>query len=286
MNIPILPLTQVDCGFCHGEECVNLHVIRGLNIVQCPRCGLIYTNPRMSWKYATPAEKFEEELDIYRRHYWPARRQSAAKFWKELENYRQTGKLLDVGCSYGFFLDEARRHGWRVVGVEPALAQGAWARKHLGLQVVEDLESQELEPHSFDALTLWDVIEHIEDPHGFLKRCLPLIRPGGALLLKTPNAEGLLKRGPWWLRPYLTLYRQLVYPANPMQHLYHFTPYILDLMLQETGFTVVMTEMNQEWSERPITGRNMLITAVRYPLMWLAWRLKLPYEVVVLAEPQ
>lgn len=152
--------------------------------------------------------------------------------------------------------------------------------------MVEDLESQELDPHSFDALTLWDVIEHIEDPHGFLKRCLPLIRPGGALLLKTPNAEGLLKRGPWWLRPYLTLYRQLVYPANPMQHLYHFTPYILDLMLQETGFTVVMTEMNQEWSERPITGRNMLITAVRYPLMWLAWRLKLPCEVVVLAEPQ
>jgi hypothetical protein len=44
------------------------------------------------------------------------------------------------------------------------------------------------------------------------------------LLLKTPNAEGLLKRGPWRLQPYLALYHQLVFPANPVRHLYYFTP--------------------------------------------------------------
>jgi SAM-dependent methyltransferase len=240
----------------------------------------------MNWNYASFPNEFDQELDIYRRHYLPARRHSAAKFWKRLENYRQTNKLLDVGSSYGFFLDEARRLDWQVLGVEPALDQGAWAREHLGLPVVEDLESRELEPHSFDVLTLWDVIEHIADPHSFLKRCHSLIRPGGVLLLKTPNAEGLLQRGPWWLRPYLSLYRQLVYPANPMQHLYHFTPQMIQRILQETGFTVVMTDLNQDWSERAITGRNMLVVAARYPLIWLAWRLGLPYETVVLAEPQ
>lgn len=285
MNLSI-PAQQVDCAFCQGKEGVPLHVIRGMNIVQCPRCGLIYTNPRMVWEYVTSADKFGAELDIYQRHYWPARRQSALKFWDRLRQHRQTGRLLDVGCSFGFFLDEARRQGWQGVGMEPASDQAAWARQHLGLPVVEDLESRELEPHSFDILTLWDVIEHIEDPHSFLKRCHALIRPGGVLLLKTPNAEGLLQRNPWWLRPYLALYRQLVYPANPMQHLYHFTPQIMHRVLQETGFTVVMTEKNQEWSERPITGRNMWVTAARYPLMWLAWRLGLPYEMVFLAEPQ
>lgn len=216
----------------------------------------------------------------------PARRRSAAKFWKRLENYRQTNKLLDVGSSYGFFLDEARRQGWQVVGMELALDQAAWAREHLGLPVVEDLESRELEPHSFDVLTLWDVIEHVEDPHSFLKRCHTLIRPGGVVLLKTPNAEGLLQRGPWWLRPYLALYWQLVYPANPMQHLYHFTPQVIERVLQESGFSVTETNVNEDWSERIIEGRNMLVTAVRYPLMWIAWRLNLPFEVVMLAEPQ
>ena len=279
-------LILVDCAFCREKEHIRLHVIRGLNIVQCPQCGLIYTNPRMGWKYATSSDKFEAELDTYRRYYWPARRRSAAKFWKGLEKYRQTGKLLDVGCSYGFFLDEARRQGWQVVGMEPAQDQAAWARQHLELPVVDDLESPELEPHSFDVLTIWDVIEHIEDPHSFLKRCHTLIRPGGALLVKTPNADGLLRRSPWWLRPYLALYWQLVYPANPAQHLYHFTPQIIHRLLQETGFSVVMADVNQDWSERPIVGRNMLVAAVRYPLMWLAWRLNLPYEVVVLAEPQ
>jgi SAM-dependent methyltransferase len=279
-------LTLVNCAFCGGKEHIRLHVIRGLNIVQCPRCSLIYTNPRMVWEYITPADKFEAELDIYQRHYWPARRQSALKFWERLSQYRQTGKLLDVGCAYGFFLDEARRYGWQVVGLEPDLGQAAWARRHLGLPVLADLESQELEPHSFDVLTLWDVIEHIEDPHSFLKRCHTLIRPGGVLLLKTPNAEGLMKRGPWWLRPYLTLYWQLVYPANPLQHLYHFTPQIIDRLLQETGFSVIGTDVREDWGERTIEGKNMLVAAARYPLMWIAWRLNLPYEVVVLAEPE
>jgi 2-polyprenyl-3-methyl-5-hydroxy-6-metoxy-1,4-benzoquinol methylase len=286
MNQSESPLTLVDCAFCREKEHIRLHVIRGLNIVQCPRCGLIYTNPRMIWEYAATPGNFDAELDIYRGVYWPVRRQSAARFWKDLEKYRQTGKLLDVGCSYGFFLEEAQRQSWRVMGVEPAPDQGAWARQHLGLQVVEDLEGRELEPHSFDVLTLWDVIEHIEEPHNFLQRCHKLLRPGGLLLLKTPNAEGLLKKNPWWLRPYLALYRQLVYPANPAQHLYHFTPQVTRRILRETGFSVVRTDVSQGWSERPITGRNMWVTAARYPLMWLAWQLNLPYEVVVLAETQ
>lgn len=278
-------LTLVDCAFCREKAPIHLHVIRGMNIVQCPRCGLVYTNPRMIWKYATSGDKFEAELDAYRRDYWPPRQQSALKFWDILSQYRQTGKLLDLGCSYGFFLDESRRQGWQAMGVEPAPDQLAWARQYLQLTVVDNLENPDLAPHSFDVLSTWDVIEHIEDPHSFLKRCHTLIRPGGVLLLKTPNADGLLRRGPWWLRPYLALYRQLVYPANPMQHLYHFTPQIMQQMLQQTGFSVVMTDLSQDWSERPITGRNMLVATARYPLMWLAWRLGLPYEMVLLAEP-
>jgi hypothetical protein len=104
------------------------------------------------------------------------------------------------------------------------------------------------------------------------------------LLLKTPNAEGLLKRGPWWLRPYLALYRQLVYPANPAQQLYHFTPQMMHRILRETGLSVVRADVKKGWSNRPFTGRTMWVTAARYPLMWLAWRLNLPYEVAVLAE--
>jgi hypothetical protein len=108
--------------------------------------------------------------------------------------------------------------------------------------------------------------------------------PGGMLWLKRPNGEGLLKRGPWWLRPYLALYRQLVYPANPAQHRCHFTPQMMPRILRETGLAVVRTDVKQGWSERPIIGRNRWVTAVRYPRMWLAWRLNRSYEVVVLTE--
>ena len=63
-------------------------------------------------------------------------------------------------------------------------------------------------PHSFDVLT--SLIKYIKKPHDSFRRCQHLLRVGGVLLLKTLNAEGLLKQGPWWLRPYLALYRQLV----------------------------------------------------------------------------
>ena len=57
-------------------------------------------------------------------------------------------------------------------------------------------------------------------------------------------------------------------------------------MLRETGFSVIMIDLKQDWTERPIMGRNYLVAAIRYPLMWLARRLGLPYEIMVLAEPQ
>jgi hypothetical protein len=57
-------------------------------------------------------------------------------------------------------------------------------------------------------------------------------------------------------------------------------------ILRETGFSVLRTDVKQGWSERPITGRSMRVTAARYSLKWPASRLNLPYEVVVLAETQ
>jgi len=111
-----------------------------------------------------------------------------------LERLRRPGSLLDVGFGPGFLLEAARRRGWRSTGVDPSPFSVARARER-GLDVHQGLlEDLHLPAGSFDAITLMQVIEHVVDPHALLSECMRLLRPGGALVVATPNPVSLLAR--------------------------------------------------------------------------------------------
>lgn len=277
-------LAHVNCGICGASESEPIHQIRGFQIVRCVRCGCIYTNPRHVWDYSRSGITLPGKLSMYQQYYWPKRKASADRFWKGAENFRQTGSLLEVGCGFGFFLNEARLHGWSVTGVEIAQDEAAWGRDHFELSIVSVLDDMQLHEQQFDVVVLWDVIEHIPDVIPVLKRCYKLIRPGGVLVLKTPNADGLRMQPAWWSWVYLQFYWQLIYPANPLEHVYHFTPSLLSKTLQEHNFNVLKIDTEQSWQERIVVGRNLLVKLTRFLLMWIAWRLHLPYEMIVWAE--
>ena len=98
--------------------------------------------------------------------------------------------VLDVGCARGDFLVEMRRRGWTVAGIEPTahLANEALA---LGIPVwADELASARVPARRFDLVTLWDVLEHLDDPHADLVRARSLLRPGGRLIVNTPLADG------------------------------------------------------------------------------------------------
>jgi SAM-dependent methyltransferase len=110
--------------------------------------------------------------------------------------------ILDLGCWVGFLLAEARERGWRTVGVEPSEFGSRYARDHLGLEVVTaDLFSAELEPASFDAVVMGDVIEHLVSPADALARIRALLAPGGVVWLAVPDAGSAVARAlgkRWW----------------------------------------------------------------------------------------
>lgn len=277
-------LAPVKCGICGAIESRRLHEIRGLQIVQCTRCNLLYTNPRSMWDYRNSTIPLEKKLAIYERDYWPKRQVSAKRFWGVAETFRQNGRLLDIGCGFGFFLSEAHMCGWSVTGVEVSVEEASWGRDRFNLPIVSSLEDRSLDRQGFDVITLWDVIEHIADVRPLLHRCRELLRPGGGLFLRTPNADGLLIKPDWWSWVYLQFYWQLVYPANPIEHVYHFTPSVLEILLEQNGFKVRSIQTNQDWDERVLVGRNHLVTLARTILMWIAWKNHLPYEIGMWAE--
>jgi SAM-dependent methyltransferase len=139
------------------------------------------------------------------------------------------GRLLEVGCGKGRFLDRMRRAGWQVQGTDfdPAVAQRV--RDRYGLRIdVGDLAALHYPADQFDAVAMSQVIEHVHDPLALLEECRRVLRPGGRLVLSTPNAAGLAHRrdGRYW--------RGL----EPPRHLHVFTPEALAACALACGFKV------------------------------------------------
>jgi 2-polyprenyl-3-methyl-5-hydroxy-6-metoxy-1,4-benzoquinol methylase len=195
-------------------------------IVRCLDCGLIYRNPQESEIEGGYAEVVDEAYvsnEVARR----------ATYEKTLDLMAREapvgGRLLDVGCYTGTFLDLARAHGWHVEGLEPSEWAARIARERHGLMVTTGtIEQAEWPAGSLDVVTLWDVLEHLRDPRGGLERIREWLTPRGALWLSTmdvgsPFARLLGRRWPHYLR----------------MHLWYFTRDTLRRLLSETGFETV-----------------------------------------------
>ncbi len=198
-------------------------------IVRCRRCGLVYANPRQEG--ATILETYEAVKDPL---YIEEREGRVLTFEHHLRPLeRLTGppdgrRLLDIGAYTGVFVEIAARHGWDAWGVEPSHWAVEEARKR-GLQVVQGTtETAELPEGGFDVVTMWDVIEHLTDPLGELRRVYGLLRPGGLLIVHTIDIGSLFARlmGARW-------------PWLMEMHLYYFNRRTLRLMLEKAGFSVL-----------------------------------------------
>ncbi len=135
------------------------------------------------------------------------------------------GPLLDVGAGRGRFVAHARARGWDARGIEPSRREPA---PHVDPVAVEDAG---VAPGSLGAITLWHVLEHVEDPGAVLGRLRGWLRPGGALLVGVPDLASFQARvgGPRW------------YHLDLPRHRTHFTAAGLRALLEGTGFEVVRT---------------------------------------------
>jgi SAM-dependent methyltransferase len=131
----------------------------------------------------------------------PGRRATATHLLDLIAPHVPGGRLLDVGCGHGLLLDEARRRGFDVVGLEISRSGARHAREALGLDVREVPLEEFGAWDGFDVVVLADVLEHLDDPVAAVERCARLLRPGGALCVVTPDPSSLTARMAgrrWW----------------------------------------------------------------------------------------
>jgi SAM-dependent methyltransferase len=144
--------------------------------------------------------------------------------------WQSGGRLLDVGCATGEFSARMAEHGWQVQGVEPSPQAAAVARETYGLDVAESSLTQARFPdRHFDAVTLWDVLEHVPDPLAELAEIHRVLKVGGVLAISLPN-----------LRSFdAALFGQYWIGLDMPRHLHVIPPTLLESMLERCGFRVL-----------------------------------------------
>jgi 2-polyprenyl-3-methyl-5-hydroxy-6-metoxy-1,4-benzoquinol methylase len=220
-------------------------------VVRCRACGMTLANPRDD--AATRSRVYTQLTDAAYDSEEGNRRRTAQAYLAFMRRAgAASGVLVDVGCATGVFACVAQEAGWRVTGVEPSAWSLAQARTRCpGVNWMQAaLEEEEFATASVDAVTMWDVLEHIPEPVIALARIRAWLKPGGRLFLNVPNIESGMARllGPRWM----LLLRE---------HLWYFTPHTLRLILQAAGFTMDLASAN--WVHFSLA--NVAVRLGQYP---------------------
>jgi SAM-dependent methyltransferase len=245
---PVLQKTEPSalcpaCGRATGQR--FLFAKNGCDIRQCRECGLgrsetadfdpaaYYTGGYFSGQHADGYADYLASEPVLRREF--------AHTVEFIRRYRASGKLLDVGCAYGFFLQEAKRF-FDVAGIE--LAEDAVAHcRRTGLNVLDGVA----DPTNLgrlgrmDVVVLLDVIEHLPDPRDTLRLCAQHLNPGGIIVLTTGDFASPYAR---WAGAHWRL-------MTPPQHLWFFTPESMKRLSGALG--LALEALDHPWKVVPLS---------------------------------
>ena len=241
------------CSLCRGTRSKTLLVAKGRTVDECLDCSLraLKPMPRMAELVAINEETVHpffqaslEDEESYRRYF--------SRKLDDLQDIQPGGRLLDIGCGAGFFLDAARERGYKVAGLDLSPVPAAYARDTLGLDVsLGSLSEYQAPSDTFDAVTIFQTIEHDPNPAELSAELFRILTPGGVLMVTTPAADGFVARamGRRWFG-----YRNV-------EHVAFFTRQSLHYALEQSGFDIVFLKV--EHGKR-LTAKYVLNRLINY----------------------
>lgn len=220
------------CPACGGTIFTEWGKLPSYSVLKCAECGLGVTSP-------FPAAGQAEELNRttyngeQRAAIYSAREKDLGERYRRnltrIKRFKPAGALLDVGCNIGIFMKAAREEGFAVTGVEINVSCAAYGKEKFNLDIrAASLHASAFPDGTFDVVTMFDVLEHVPDPQGFLAEANRVLKSGGLLVAQSPNIDSFMAR----------LMKESWNWLTPPDHLYHFTPRAMESLLRAQGFTV------------------------------------------------
>ena len=265
------------CPACGGGSFRDDSLLDGLVTHTCRVCGLVLSSISADGE---PVPEFAlVDEPTYLRSVGAVRRRQAREIMPLIRSHLSEGSdLLDVGCSFGFFLAEARRAGFHVRGIEPDRQAVDRANELLGGGVVElgSFSAETARPRSADVVCMLDVLEHIapEDHDGFAGTVRQTLRPSGLWAIKVPSTEGLYYRLSHFIlrierRLGARFVERLWQTRYEFPHLVYFDRRTLTTWLQRRGFEVVAHRYLQEVPLGTIVDRLTTDRGISRPLAYV-----------------
>jgi 2-polyprenyl-3-methyl-5-hydroxy-6-metoxy-1,4-benzoquinol methylase len=237
---------EINCNLCGGTRKDELFDLNPFKLVRCQDCGLSYVSPRYTESrilklyddsyFTNPGFFSGDSSRIYGYSDYGESRDNVETMYRkivgQMDRFVKPGKLLEVGSAYGYFLNEAKKKGWEVSGIELSQNARNACEKEFGIQPFSGPLKKFDSSHQFDSVVFFDVLEHMHDPVETLRTIQAMIKPGGLLVLAVPNSAS------WVLKLLGTSWEDLQ-RANSGEHLYFFNSETLRQILVKTGFEVL-----------------------------------------------
>lgn len=260
------------CSICTSSHLERLYSLPNGEIARCQECGTVCRKNVVSGEAAC---KLYNDSNYFNSPFFDVLKVGASRDVEPYLVYNQVlqrlagmiekGRLLDVGCAYGAFLELARMRGWDVFGVDLSELACEYARRERGLDVFHgSLEQANYPDNHFSVVTLWDVIEHLDQPLNTLREVSRILAPGGIVFVFTINQKSLVNRvGHWLYRVSFGRYLKPLVLLYDIHHNIFFTKTTLQGLLKRAGLSRLVAFAGMDatisrWKTVPISG---LLTA-------------------------
>lgn len=207
-------------------------------IVKCEKCGFLFTNPRPEsnalGKYYKSSEYISHSNNkkgLVNSVYQTVRAFTLNKKFKLIRQFKTQGKILDIGCATGEFLNVFKSNKWETIGIEPDSDARNMAINNFNLEVYGEEKLTELTEKSFDVITMWHVLEHVSLLNDRVLQLHGLLKDEGYafIALPNPNSFDAKKYEKYWAA------------FDVPRHLYHFTLESFQNLMEKHGFDLIDT---------------------------------------------
>lgn len=212
----------MNCILCGSTECQ-----RSADLVRCNRCGSAFSTSAPTVKFYEDQYSITQDSIDDTEHRRLFRFPEQVRWLRHIRaTYPSGSTLLDIGCDKGYFLDQARRHGYDVQGIEPSRAARSYCER-VGLKVHSDLAGV---AEKFDVITMWHSLEHFPDPNETIVAVSKLLKKDGRLFIRVPDYSCVWRKvtGERWIW------------FQPRNHYVHYSPEGLKSLLTRHKFRPVL----------------------------------------------
>jgi 2-polyprenyl-3-methyl-5-hydroxy-6-metoxy-1,4-benzoquinol methylase len=232
-NCPICRSENFD-PFLYGKD----YFLSGeaFEIVRCCKCGFRFTNPRPEpdelGKYYASSDYIshsDSKKGLFAKIYQIVRKYTLGRKYALIQKFCKKGKILDIGCATGQFLDYMKQRGWETIGIEPDENVRKLASSEFGLQVFPEQKLNDFPESTFNVITLWHVLEHVAELNNRVIQIKRLLKPDGTVIIAVPNSDSGDAK----------IYKAFWAGYDLPRHLYHFTKRDIKFLMERHGFTIV-----------------------------------------------